>query len=416
MLGSATFRPDPQDHIKGVPVSQVGIADLLEAGVHFGHQTRRWNPKMRRFIHGERNGIYIIDLLKTAALLQQAQEFAAQVAHRGGTVLFVGTKKQARDAVKEVAEAADMPYVNHRWLGGLLTNFQTINQRIRRLHDLERYETEGQLALLPTRERMAAQADLAKLRANLGGVKNMQRTPNALFVIDLKTEAIAVREAQRLRIPIIGLVDTNCDPDGIDYVVPGNDDAMRSCALITKAIGDVVAQGHAVFRAEEEKARQERVEQARREAEQRAKREAEEQAKREAEEQAAKEAAEKQAAAAAAQAAAAAPAPAAPAPATPAAASPSATPPAPASTSPASPAASPAPASTPPTQVATPSAPAATPPAPAAAPEAPAEPAAIAAASPAPETPAEPAAAAASPGPEAPAEQSQEAKSEEAAS
>ena len=288
-------------------MSQVGIADLLEAGVHFGHQTRRWNPKMRRFIHGERNGIYIIDLLKTAALLQQAQEFAAQVAHRGGTVLFVGTKKQARDAIKEVAEAADMPYVNHRWLGGLLTNFQTINQRIRRLHDLERYETEGQLALLPTRERMAAQADLAKLRANLGGVKNMQRTPNALFVIDLKTEAIAVREAQRLRIPIIGLVDTNCDPDGIDYVVPGNDDAMRSCALITKAIGDVVAQGHAVFRAEEEKARAERAEQAKREAEERAKREAEEQAKREAEEQAkreaeaqaAKEAAEKQAAEAA---------------------------------------------------------------------------------------------------------------------
>jgi small subunit ribosomal protein S2 len=289
-------------------VTQVGIADLLEAGVHFGHQTRRWNPKMRRFIHGERNGIYIIDLLKTATLLQQAQEFAAQIAHRGGTVLFVGTKKQARDAVKEVAEAADMPYVNHRWLGGLLTNFQTINQRIRRLHDLERYESEGQLALLPTRERMAALADLAKLRANLGGVKNMQRTPNAIFVIDLKTEAIAVREAQRLRIPVIGLVDTNCDPDGIDYVIPGNDDAMRSCALIAKAIGDVVAQGHAVFRAEEEKARQERAEQAKREAEERAKREAEEQAKREAEEQAAKEAAEKQAAAAAAQAAAAAPA------------------------------------------------------------------------------------------------------------
>jgi small subunit ribosomal protein S2 len=287
--------------------TQVGIADLLEAGVHFGHQTRRWNPKMRRFIHGERNGIYIIDLLKTAVLLQQAQEIAAQIAHRGGTVLFVGTKKQARDAIKEVAEAADMPYVNHRWLGGLLTNFQTINQRIRRLHDLERYETEGQLALLPTRERMAAQADLAKLRANLGGVKNMQRTPNAIFVIDLKTEAIAVREAQRLRIPIIGLVDTNCDPDGIDYVIPGNDDAMRSCALIAKAIGDVVAQGHAVFRAEEEKARQERVEQARREAEERARREAEEQAKREAEEQAAREAAEKQAAAAAAQAAVAAP-------------------------------------------------------------------------------------------------------------
>jgi small subunit ribosomal protein S2 len=290
-------------------VAEVGIAQLLEAGVHFGHQTRRWNPKMRRFIHGERNGIYIIDLLKTAALLAQAQEFAAELAHRGGTVLFVGTKKQARDTVKEVAEAADMPYVNHRWLGGLLTNFQTINQRIRRLHDLERYESEGQLALLPTRERMAAQADLLKLRANLGGVKNMQRVPDAMFVIDLKTEAIAVKEAQRLRIPIMGLVDTNCDPDGIDYVVPGNDDAIRSCALVTKAIGDVVAQGHAVFRAEEEKARQEREEQERRAAEERARREAEEQAKREAEEQAAKEAEQAAAAAAAEQQAAAAPAP-----------------------------------------------------------------------------------------------------------
>ena len=145
-------------------------------------------------------------------------------------MLFVGTKKQARDTIQENAEAADMPYVNHRWLGGLLTNFQTISLRIKRLHDLERYETEGQLQLLPTRERMAAQADLEKLRANLGGVKNMQRLPDAVFVIDLKTEAIAVREAQRLRIPIIGLVDTNCDPDGIDYVVPGNDDAIRSCA------------------------------------------------------------------------------------------------------------------------------------------------------------------------------------------
>ena len=174
------------------------------------------------------------------------------VAHRGGTVLFVGTKKQARDAIKETAEACDMPYVNHRWLGGLLTNFQTISLRTKRLHDLERYEAEGQLALLPTRERMAAIADLAKLRANLGGVKNMQRTPDAMFVIDLKTEAIAVKEAQRLRIPIIGLVDTNCDPDGIDYVVPGNDDAIRSCALISKAIGDVVSEGRAVFRAEEE--------------------------------------------------------------------------------------------------------------------------------------------------------------------
>ncbi len=286
-------------------MAQVGIAELLEAGVHFGHQTRRWNPKMRRFIHGERAGIYIIDLLKTAVLLEQAREFAGTLAHRGGTVLFVGTKKQARDTVRDVATAAGMPYVNHRWLGGLLTNFQTINLRIRRLHDLERFEAEGQLALLPTRERMARQADLAKLRANLGGVKDMQRVPDAMFVIDLKTEEIAVHEAQRLRIPIIGLVDTNCDPDGIDFVVPGNDDAIRSCSLITRAIGDVVAEGRSVFRAEEERARQEAEERARVEAEARAKREAEEDAaRREAEEQAAQQAQERLAAQAAAAAAA----------------------------------------------------------------------------------------------------------------
>ena len=235
------------------------------------------------------------------------------MSRRGGTVLFVGTKKQARDAIQDIADAADMPYVNHRWLGGLLTNFQTISLRIKRLHDLERYETEGQLQLLPTRERMAAQADLEKLRANLGGVKNMQRVPDAMFVIDLKTEAIAVREAQRLRIPIIGLVDTNCDPDGIDFVIPGNDDAIRSCAAVTRAIGDVVAQGHNVFRAEEERARlererQEAEERARREAEEQARREAEEkaraeeQARREAEEQAAREAEQAAAAAAAAEA------------------------------------------------------------------------------------------------------------------
>jgi small subunit ribosomal protein S2 len=281
-------------------VAQVGIRELLEAGVHFGHQTRRWNPKMRRFIHGERGGIYIIDLLKTEALLSQAQSFASDVAHRGGTVLFVGTKKQARDGIKEIAESAGQPYVNHRWLGGLLTNFQTISLRIKRLHDLERYASDGQLALLPTRERLSAEADLEKLQANLGGVKNMQRVPDAMFVVDLKTEAIAVREAQRLRIPIIGLVDTNCDPDGIDYVVPGNDDAIRACTLITRAIGDVVAEGRNRFRAEEEQARREAEEQARREAEERARQEAEEQARREAEERAAAEAAERAAAEAAA--------------------------------------------------------------------------------------------------------------------
>jgi small subunit ribosomal protein S2 len=285
-------------------MAEVGIRELLESGVHFGHQTRRWNPKMRRFIWGERGGIYIIDLLKTERALRQAEAFVSEVAHRGGTVLFVGTKKQARDAVKETAEACDMPYVNHRWLGGLLTNFQTISLRTKRLHDLERYEAEGQLALLPTRERMAAIADLAKLRANLGGVKNMQRTPDAMFVIDLKTEEIAVKEAQRLRIPIIGLVDTNCDPDGIDFVIPGNDDAIRSCALISKAIGDIVGEGRSVFRAEEERARQEAEAAAQRAAEEKARREAEELARQEAaaaaaraaEEQAAQQAVEVEAA------------------------------------------------------------------------------------------------------------------------
>jgi small subunit ribosomal protein S2 len=269
---------------------QVGIRELLESGVHFGHQTRRWNPKMRRFIHGERGGIYIIDLLKTQLLLRQAEEFASQLAHRGGTVLFVGTKKQARDAVKDVAEACGQPYVNHRWLGGLLTNFQTISNRIKRLHDLERYETEGQLELLPTRERMAAQADLTKLRANLGGVKHMKRQPDAMFVVDLKTEVIAVQEAKRLRIPIIGLVDTNCDPDDIDYVIPGNDDAIRACTVITRALGDVIAEGRSAFASEEEaRVRREQEEAARRAAEDQARRAAEEQGRRE--EQARREAA-----------------------------------------------------------------------------------------------------------------------------
>jgi small subunit ribosomal protein S2 len=390
-------------------VPEVTIPELLEAGVHFGHQTRRWNPKMRRFIYGERADIYIIDLLKTSALLGEAQEFAGSLAHRGGTVLFVGTKKQARDTIKHVAESADMPYVNHRWLGGLLTNFQTISQRIRRLHDLERYETEGQLALLPTRERMSAQADLEKLRANLGGVKNMQRVPDAMFVIDLKTELIAVREAQRLRIPIIGLVDTNCDPDGIEFVIPGNDDAIRSCSLITQAIGQVVSEGHSVFRAEEEKARQEAEERARLEAEARAKREAEEEAKRQAEEEAKREADERakreaaaaaaaaaqaSAAPAAAQQASAAPAAAQQAPAAPAAAQQAPAPPAPAE--PPSPA-DPPPAAEAPVEAATP--PAAEPPAPAEA--APAAEAPVEAATP---PPAEPVPAAEEPAPTVAAE------------
>jgi small subunit ribosomal protein S2 len=364
-------------------VAQIGIKELLEAGVHFGHQTRRWNPKMRRFIFGERDGIYIIDLLQTQALLDNARNFAAEVSRRGGTVLFVGTKKQARDTIRETAQSADMPYVNNRWLGGLLTNFQTISLRIKRLHDLERYETDGQLQLLPTRERMAAQADLEKLRANLGGVKDMQRVPDAVFVIDLKTEAIAVREAQRLRIPIIGLVDTNCDPDGIDFVIPGNDDAIRSCAAVTRAVGEVVAQGHNVFRAEEERARLERE---RREAEERERREAEERERLEAEERARQEAEERARleadAAAAAEVAQPAPEAAEPPPAAP---EPAAVAPEPAAAAPEPAAAAPEPAAAPPEPAAAPPEPAAAPPEPAAAAPEPA------AAAPEPEAPVAPA-------------------------
>ncbi len=278
----------------------VGLKELLEAGVHFGHQTRRWNPKMRRYIFGEREGIYIVDLLRTEKLLAEAQVFVEQVASRGGIVLFVGTKKQARDSIKEAAERAGMPYVNHRWLGGLLTNYQTISQRIRRLHDLEGYEADGQLALLPTRERMSSIADLAKLRANLGGVKHMQRPPDAIFIVDVNVEQIAVAEAARLRIPVIGLVDTNCDPDGIDYVIPGNDDAIRSCKVISDGLANVIAEARLTFLAEEEKARLEAEEQARLRAEEQALHEAEDLARFQAEEKARLEAEAEAAAAAAA--------------------------------------------------------------------------------------------------------------------
>src|SRR3954454_13452066 len=213
-------------------MAEVGIRELLEAGVHFGHQTRRWNPKMRRFIYGERAGIHIIDLQKTDVLLRQAQEFAAGVAARGGAVMVVGTKKQARDSIQETAERAGMPYIHQRWLGGLLTNFQTISKRIKRLHDLNNWVEDGTLELLPTRERISAMAERDKLTANLGGVRNLQRPPDAIFFVDLKTEAIGVREAMRLKIPIIGLVDTNVDPDPVTFPIPGNDDAIRSCKVI----------------------------------------------------------------------------------------------------------------------------------------------------------------------------------------
>jgi small subunit ribosomal protein S2 len=282
-------------------VASVGIRELLEAGVHFGHQTRRWNPKMRRFIFGERAGIHIIDLQQTERLLAQAQEFAADIAARGGVVMFVGTKKTARDAVKEAAEGAGMPYIHKRWLGGLLTNFQTINKRIKRLHDLTDWTENGTLELLPTRERLAAVAERDKLENNLGGVRNLQRPPDAIFFVDLKVEEIGVREAERLRIPIIGLVDTNVDPDPVSYPIPGNDDAIRSCKVIVDAIASVVGERHAQFRAEEEKARQEAEEKARVEAEAKAAREAAERERQEAEEKARKDAEAAAAAAAAAQ-------------------------------------------------------------------------------------------------------------------
>jgi small subunit ribosomal protein S2 len=219
------------------------MKELLEAGVHFGHQTRRWNPKMKRFIFTERGGIYIIDLQQTQQLVEDAYDFARNIAERGGTILFVGTKKQAQDAVRTEAERVGMPYVSNRWLGGLLTNWRTISDRIAYLHDLRRLKNDGQLALLPAKERITMEAELEKLESNLGGVADMKRQPDAIFIVDLKKEALAVREAQRLHLPVIALVDTNCDPDEADFVIPGNDDAIRSCSLIVRALADGIAAG-----------------------------------------------------------------------------------------------------------------------------------------------------------------------------
>lgn len=219
------------------------MRELLEAGVHFGHQTRRWNPKMKRFIFGERGGIYIIDLQQTYELLNEAHDFARNIAARGGTVLFVGTKKQAQDSIAVEARRVGMPYVNARWLGGLLTNWRTMSERITRLHDLRNLQTNGQLALLPAKERISMIAELEKLEANLGGVADLRRQPDAIFIVDLKKEQLAVREARRLGMPIIALVDTNCDPDEADFIIPGNDDALRSCHLIIRAMADGIAAG-----------------------------------------------------------------------------------------------------------------------------------------------------------------------------
>ena len=229
----------------------VSLRELLEAGVLFGHQTRRWNPKMRRFIFTERSGIYIIDLTQTAERLEEAAQFVRNLAERNGTILFVGTKKQAQDAVENEAKRVGMPYVNHRWLGGLLTNWKTMSDRIERLHELRRLRDEGQMELLPAKERISMAGELEKLEANLGGVADMRRQPDAVFIIDLKKEQLAVREARRLGLPVVALVDTNCDPDEADYVIPGNDDAIRSCGLIARVVADAVEAGKQKVTAQE---------------------------------------------------------------------------------------------------------------------------------------------------------------------
>jgi small subunit ribosomal protein S2 len=217
--------------------------ELLEAGVHFGHQTRRWNPKMRRYIFGERSGIYIIDLEKTLAHLGVAYEFLVDIGRRNGVVLFVGTKKQAQETILEQAARVGMPSVTTRWLGGMLTNFKTIHTRLRRLRELREMERSGAFEYLPKKEVLKLRHEKEKLERNLSGIQDMERIPDAVYVIDTKREAIAVKEARKLGIPVIAIVDTNCDPDEVDYVVPGNDDAMRSCSLITKVVADAIQEG-----------------------------------------------------------------------------------------------------------------------------------------------------------------------------
>ncbi len=221
------------------------MKQLLESGVHFGHQTRRWNPKMKPYIFSERGGIHIIDLQQTTVLLDTAYEFVRNIASRGGSVLFVGTKKQCQDAIAEESARVDMPYVSHRWLGGLLTNFATIDNRIKRMHELRKLKEENQLSLLPTKERMTMERELEKLEVNLGGVGIMTRLPDAVFIVDPKREAIATKEVNKLGLPLIGLCDTNCDPDEVEYVIPGNDDAIRSCNLIVKTLARAVEDGRA---------------------------------------------------------------------------------------------------------------------------------------------------------------------------
>ncbi|MED0703231.1 30S ribosomal protein S2 [Aeribacillus composti] len=224
-------------------MSVISMKQLLEAGVYFGHQTRRWNPKMKRYIFTERNGIYIIDLQKTVKKVEEAYQFARELAANGGNILFVGTKKQAQESVKEEAERAGMFYVNQRWLGGTLTNFATIQKRIARLKEIEKMQEDGTFDVLPKKEVVRLKKELERLEKFLGGIKEMKQLPDAVYIIDPRKERIAVSEARKLNIPIIGIVDTNCDPDEIDYVIPANDDAIRAVKLLTSKIADAVLEG-----------------------------------------------------------------------------------------------------------------------------------------------------------------------------
>jgi small subunit ribosomal protein S2 len=223
--------------------SVVTMKQLLEAGVHFGHQTRRWNPKMKRFIFGERNGIYIIDLEKTVVGIEKAYAYVRDTVAFGGTVLFVGTKKQAQEPIEQESKRVGMPYVNQRWLGGMLTNFQTISKRLARLRELEAMETTGTFDVLPKKEVLKLRKEKETLEKNLGGIRDMTRLPSAIWVVDTRKEHIAVKEARKVGIPVVAIIDTNCDPDEVDYSIPGNDDAIRAGALLTRIIADAVAEG-----------------------------------------------------------------------------------------------------------------------------------------------------------------------------
>ncbi len=224
-------------------MAAISMKQLLEAGVHFGHQTRRWNPKMKPFIFAERNGIYIIDLQKTVKLVDKAYNFVKEISENGGTILFVGTKKQAQESVMTEAKRCGMFYVSNRWLGGTLTNFKTIQKRIARLHELYKMEENGQFDLLPKKEVIKLKLQRTKLEKNLGGIKDMKKLPDALFIVDTKKEHLAIAEAKKLNIPIVAILDTNCDPDEVDYKIPGNDDAIRAVKLISAAMATAVIEG-----------------------------------------------------------------------------------------------------------------------------------------------------------------------------